>query len=164
MVTESINTIKIYPNSDNMAGEEQIKSIAETLENIAVGNYYYCPHCGSYGDWDNAHNPEYESEDDECDTPEYICPECGSDEISDMTMDDYFSDDGIYDIEYRVDRKDADYIRSVRVCVAFGGPNIYIDTGDCKVKCAWWFDYCETNISERVAREITEVFNEFWNC
>lgn len=138
-----------------MTGNDQIKGIAETLENIVVGNYYYCNHCGTFGDWDHVNHNEIDIE---------TCPECGSDDLHEMDMYDYFDDDGIYDIEYRVDSKYAETIRSVKVCVAYGGPNIYIDTMDHKVKCAWWFDYSEVEISECVCNAVNTYFEELWNA
>ena len=138
-----------------MMGNDQIKGIAETLENIVVGNYYYCNHCGTFGDWDHVNHNEIDIE---------TCPECGSDDLHEMDMFDYFDDGSIYDIEYRVDSKYAETIRSVKVCVAYGGPNIYIDTGDTTVQCVWWFDYSEVPISEQACEAINNVFNEYWNA
>lgn len=134
-----------------MNGESQIRNIKKDLENIEASLYWFCPNCGQYGNWDSIDS-------DEC-----ICPICHDSEIYDMSMSDYFNDDSIYDIEYRVDNKYADTIRSVRVCVAYGGPNIYIDTADHKIKCAWWFDYCEVDLTNDVCDAINEFFNEVWN-
>lgn len=136
-----------------MNGENQIKNIAETLEHIMCGDYYYCNSCGTFGHWDDVNH----TEDVE------ICPECGNDDIRDMDIGDYF-EGSIYGIEYRVDSKYADTIRSVKVCVAYGGPNIYIDTADHKVKCAWWYDYCDTDISETVCNAVNSYFEELWNA
>lgn len=138
-----------------MMGHDQIKGIAETLENIVAGNYYYCNHCGTFGSWDHVDHNEIDIE---------TCPECGSDDLHEMDIADYFDDSSIYDIEYRVDSKYADTIRSVRVCIAYGGPNIYIDTADHKVKCAWWFDYSEVEISECVCNAVNTYFEELWNA
>lgn len=131
-----------------MNGENQIKSIARDLENIAERNYYFCPECGTWGFWG--------------DDDKQICPECENSDIYDMTMCDYFTD--TYDVEYRVDSKQSDTIRSVKVCVAYGGPNIYIDTMYHKIKCAWWFDYSEVEISECVCNAVNTYFEELWNA
>ena len=120
-----------------MMGKDQIEGIAKDLEAIVTGQYYYCPKCGTFGDWHDATTENAE------DYENVECPECGNPDLSDMDITDYFDDGAIYGLEYRVDSKYAENINSVRVCVAYGGPNIYIDTGDMKVKCAWWFDYSE---------------------
>ena len=48
-------------------------------------------------------------------------------------MYEYLQD--VYDIEYRVDCHKR--YRSVRLTVACGGPNIYVDTQSCKVVLYW---------------------------
>lgn len=137
-----------------MGNTDHVKSIAETIEQIHDGELYYCPHCGDMIHWDKINHNEEEDTD--------YCPECGE-EVYQATMSDYFNDGSVYDIEYRVGSKHDD-IKSVSVMVAFGGPNIYIDTGDKKVKLYWWGDYAECDISTGCADEITDFFNDIWNC
>lgn len=84
------------------------------------------------------------------------------DDIEPLTLWDYFND--VYNIEYRVDSKHADSINSVEIMVACGGPNIYIDTGDRKVKLYWWTEYAEAEISREVCDAINDIFDELWNC
>lgn len=52
------------------------------------------------------------------------------------------------DIEFRVgsDRK----YKSGEILVAFGGPNIWIDTKREKVIGAWWSDHFETSFTDRI--------------
>jgi hypothetical protein len=59
---------------------------------------------------------------------------------------DYLTD--VLDIEYRVgsDRK----YKSAEVLVAFGGPNIWIDTKREKVVGAWWGDHFEASYTDRI--------------
>ena len=137
-----------------MGNAEYVKDIANTLEQIHNGEVAYCPYCGKMFKWDSV---KFNEEDN----TEY-CPDC-NEEVVNMFMSDYFNDDSIYNIEYRAPSKHDD-INSVSVMVACGGPNIYIDTGDKKVKLYWYMDYAECDISTGCADEITAYFNELWNC
>lgn len=74
---------------------------------------------------------------------------------------DYFSD--IFDIEYRV-AADKETLNSVKLCVAIGGPNIYIDTGDNLVKLYWYGEYAEAYIPYYISEQITKEFEELYNC
>lgn len=139
-------------------GEYHVKSIAQTIDDIHDGDMYYCPCCGG---WYNMEAVEIKDLEDEDGVP--CCPDCESDEALELVgFADYFND-GIYNIEYRAPSKHDD-ITSVSVMVACGGPNIYIDTADCKVKLYWWMDYAEAEFSRGAGDEITDYFNEIWNC
>lgn len=72
---------------------------------------------------------------------------------------DYLQD--ALDIEYRVDSK-GEY-RSAKILVAFGGPNIWIDTGAKKVIGAWWGDYAEAEYV-RDEMDIDGACEELWKC
>ena len=74
---------------------------------------------------------------------------------------DYFGD--VYDIEYRV-AADKKTLKSVKLCITVGGPNIYIDTGDNLVKLYWWGEYAEAYIPSDVSEQITEAFEELYYC
>lgn len=137
-----------------MGNMEHVKDIANTLEQIHNGLICRCYECGKMFKWDQVKH------DDESDIE--ICPDCGS-ECPQMSIYDYFNDDEIYNIEYRAPSKHDD-INSVSVMIACGGPNIYIDTADCKVKLYHWGNYAECDISTGCADEITAYFNELWNC
>lgn len=78
----------------------------------------------------------------------------------DMTFYDYFYDP--LDIEYRIgyDRQ----FRSVKLLVAFGGPNIWVDTGSGEVVGAWWTDSASAWIPREVCNEIDTVFEELFYC
>ena len=135
-----------------MSNREHVKSIAHDINTISDGNMFVCPCCGRYTPYGYATVKE-------CDDEVY-CPEC--DEPMEMvTWYDYFND--ILNIEYRAPSKHDD-INSVSVCIAWGGPSIYIDTADNKVKLYWWGDYAECEFNRGAADEITDYFNELWNC
>lgn len=107
---------------------EHCKSIAEKLDAIANGSFVKCPHCAElikdiddYTDDDgNIKCPECDETFEENDTEQY-------------TFYDYFED--CLDITYTVD-SNREY-QGVCVCVAWGGPNIYIDTNTKQVEAYW---------------------------
>lgn len=128
----------------------RVKGITETLEAIAQGRLYECPKCGEYVEDNNL-----------------FCPCCGEqvDLINDesgwqqVSMWDYFSD--ALDIEYIIGG-DRQY-RGVRVTVAFGGPNIYIDTLKGCVDLYWWDKSASYNLTRAVCDEIDEMFEKLYN-
>lgn len=75
-----------------------------------------------------------------------------------QSLYDYFDD--VYDIEYRIDGR-GEY-RSVRLMIAGGGPNIYVDTNDAYVKLYWGSTYAEAPISYTASDLIDEIFEEHW--
>jgi len=72
---------------------------------------------------------------------------------------DYLSD--ALDIEYVRDSQ-GNY-RGAIVLVAFGGPNIWIDTRWKEVRGAWWGDHC-TVPYHRDELGLDEALQEFMNC
>lgn len=140
---------------------EHCKNIADGLEMYADGNAYKCPHCGEVHKMTAYEETEHENENGEtC----YTCPNC-SEEIEEndleaVSMWDYFND--IFDIEYRIG-SDRQY-RSVKVMVACGGPNIYIDTARKAVLLYWWTDYAEYPLTSSTCEAIDNYFEELFNC
>lgn len=134
-----------------------VKRIADELEAINEGRAYICKHCGEmyatesdkYGPCPDCKTEEPEAEEEE-------------EENEQATMYDYL--DEVYNIEYRVDGPNAEDINSVSIMVACGGPNVYIDTGDRKVKLYWWTERAEYDLSSSVCDEINEMYTETWNC
>lgn len=72
---------------------------------------------------------------------------------------DYLQD--ALDIEYIVNGK-KEYL-GARVLVAFGGPNIWINTRTKQVEAYWWGDSCTMSYSGD-AMGIDEALEELWNC
>ena len=135
---------------------EHCKSIALELDRIAEGSAYKCPHCGEIIFWS----------DDQYDDDEatYTCPECGETfdecDLEPFGIFDYFSD--CYDIEYRIG-SDKQF-RSVRLLVAYGGPNIYIDTASGNVELYWWTDRASYALASDTIDAINAEFEELYAC
>lgn len=144
--------------------------IAKELEAIADGKMFRCPYCGNlYSLEDLEKDNPYKFDDDETDDDEtddddnpHKCPHCDKeiDDPEQVTMYDYFSD--CLDIEYRISGS-GEY-RSVELCVACGGPNIYVDTGSRTVKLYWWSDRADAPIFGDACEQIDAEFEELYNC
>ena len=82
----------------------------------------------------------------------------GDIEVADIG--DYFDD--FYDIDYVIggDKK----YKACRVLVAFGGPNIYIDTWLQHVLLSWWSKHAEAYIPDDLCEQIDEFFETIYNC
>ena len=128
------------------------KHIAKEIEAYADGNVYHCPECG-----EEIRMPDSVGD-------KFKCPHCG--EVNDtsdyeqLSVWDFLND--VFDIEYRCSSK-KEY-RSVRIMVACGGPNIYIDTADALVKLYWWSERAEYPLSYEARDAIDEWAEEYWNC
>lgn len=70
--------------------------------------------------------------------------------------------DDVYDVEYTIG-SNKEY-RGVRLMVACGGPNIYIDTRAGEVQLYWWTDKATAWIPREVCDAIDEVWEELYNC
>ena len=76
------------------------------------------------------------------------------------TIGDYFDD--FYDVDYIVG-SDKKY-KACRVLVAFGGPNIYIDTWEKEVQLFWWSDTTIADIPDELCAAIDEFFEMVYEC
>ena len=126
--------------------------IALEMECYAAGEFCRCSECG-----ETVYFPDGVGD-------KYKCPHCGNvadiDEYEQLGLWDYLQD--VYDIEYSIggDRE----LRGVRVMVACGGPNIYIDSARRKVELHWWTEYAEYTILREVADAMNEWAEEMWGC
>ena len=140
------------------------ENIAKDLEAYANCEVYRCPECGEV--FSLYEDGNYESADTAADGIEKAtCPGCGyvSEDTNDfepLSLYDYFDD--CLDIEYRVGSDKQ--LRSVRIMVAWGGPNIYIDTASRAVELYWWGDNASYPIDSDVCDEIDQYFEEIYNC
>jgi hypothetical protein len=114
---------------------------------------YRCPECGELLEINRL-----------CVGDKYRCPECETtndiDDFEQLSLWDYFND--VLDIEYRVGSDKQ--LRSVQIMVAWGGPNIYIDTATKQVELYWWGDRASYPIDSDVCNEIDYIFEEYLNC
>lgn len=76
-----------------------------------------------------------------------------------MSGYDYISD--VLDINYILN-SDKTY-KGARILVAFGGPNIWIDTNLMQVEGYWWGDTCILSYSND-AMGLDESLNELFEC
>ena len=136
---------------------EHCKHIATELEKVVAGDIYRCPGCGQLIEWRNS---QYNEE-----TAEYTCQECGDtydeSDLEAATLWDYF-EGSTYDVEFRIG-SDKQF-RSVRVMVACGGPNIYIDTAAGAVQLYWWTDKAEYLLNSETVEAVNEWAEEWYNC
>lgn len=128
--------------------------IANELDAFASSDMIRCPECGEI-----ISLPYEEGEGVELD--------CGCkvniddlDDLDEVTMYDYF-EDHMYDIEYTIGG-DFDY-RGVRVMIACGGPNIYINTNNKRVELYWWGDTAYAALSDRAVDAIDAYFEDGYN-
>jgi len=75
-----------------------------------------------------------------------------------MTAFDYLQD--ALDIEYIVNGK-GEYL-GARVLVAFGGPNIWVNTRTNTVEGHWWADSCIAKFTDNIG--LDDALEELWNC
>jgi predicted RNA-binding Zn-ribbon protein involved in translation (DUF1610 family) len=150
-------TIQGAPQEPKRSREDENRAhcrhIAEEIDAHARGELKRCPECGEIHrrDWDDIADV-------------FRCPECGAitsiDDWDTCSLWEFFDD--AYDIEFRVgsDRR----YRSVRVMVACGGPNIYIDTASKNVELYWWGERAWYPISYDAVEIIDEWAEEIWGC
>lgn len=81
-----------------------------------------------------------------------------NDDGEEITAFDYL--EGALDIEYIVNGK-GEYL-GARVLVAFGGPNIWVDTRRGIVEGAWWGEHATASFEDGIG--LDEALEELWNC
>ena len=141
---------------------EQCKYIAEKLEQVASGDFFM-----------------YDGELFPIDTEDFSeVKGCRYDEENDMYImadgeelfagDVYPVDilewlgDGIYDVEYTIG-SDKEY-RSVRLMIACGGPNIYLNTRTKDVELYWWSESARYPMSIDTVNYIDSIYEELFAC
>ena len=71
---------------------------------------------------------------------------------------DYIAD--VLDIEYIVNGK-GEYL-GARVLVAFGGPNIWVNTRTNTVEGVWWESRATASFTDNLG--LNDALEELWNC
>ena len=82
----------------------------------------------------------------------YMCPECGEWNSLEEIITEYII--GANDHEYR----------GCKICVAWGGPSIYIDTCRGEVALYWWGDNARYDLSTDAVNALDECMREFYEC
>ena len=93
----------------------------------------------------------------------YIMPdgkEIADNDLEIATIGDYFND--FYDIDYIVDSNKK--YKACRVLVAFGGPNICIDTWMQRVLLSWCGEYAKAYIPDDLCEQIDDFFKVIYEC
>jgi len=75
-----------------------------------------------------------------------------------QTAMDYLQD--VLDIQYIVSGK-GEYL-GARILVAFGGPNIWVDTQRNVVEGYWWGDYARASFNDYM--DLDDALSELWVC
>lgn len=131
---------------------EMCKEIAHNLEAYANGDIFCCPECGEQVQI-NQHVEEL-----------FRCSNCGAvndiEDFEQCSLWDYFQD--YLDIDWILN-SDREY-KACRILVAFGGPNIYIDTLFGYVELYWWNETARYKIHSDVLSEIDAWAEELWSC
>jgi len=84
--------------------------------------------------------------------------DAGLAEYGEFSAFDYLQ--GVLDIEYIVNSK-GEYL-GARVLVAFGGPNIWVNTRTGTVEGAWWADHALASFIDNIG--LDDALSELWAC
>ena len=141
---------------------EHCKAIAENLEQVASGDYFM--YDGELfpidtEDFSEVKGCRYDEENDM-----YIMPDgeklCEGD-VYPVDILEWLGD-GVYDVEYTIG-SDKEY-RSVRLMVACGGPNIYLNTRTKDVELYWWSESARYPMSINAVNMIDSIYEELFDC
>lgn len=147
----------------NEYNREHCKRIALDLEAYANGEIYKCPECGETFELYDANGENYWFDENENEIGK--CPHCGhtSENTCDfepLTLWDYLSD--ALDFRYLINSQKE--VIAVKILVAFGGPNIWIDTESRAVELYWWTDRASYPLSSDVCNALEEWAEEYLSC
>lgn len=136
---------------------EHVKAIANELEELVNNEYvsfngdFYKVEEDENGDrYANVDGVIYKEGDEENDL----------NDLDYFGIWDYFED--CYDIEYTCDAQ-KEY-KAVRIMIACGGPNIYVNTRSGDVELYWWTETARYPLAKEVIEEIDGFFEEQFNC
>lgn len=129
---------------------DHCKAIADTLEAIADGRLYKCPECGEYVEDNNLFCT--------CGCQVDLIGTEESDPWEHVSFYDYF--ENALDIDYIVNS--CKEYKACRIMVAYGGPNIYINTWERKVELYWWTESGSFYLSTEVCDAIDEWVESYF--
>lgn len=131
------------------------KDIADTLHFIAIGT-----------EWVNRNGElvgmsELTDEDFNILKEQNEDPNHDPDEgVRKATMWDYFGEGSVYNTEYLLNEDKE--LKHIRLMVACGGPNIWVDTIEGKVCLYWWSDYAEYPLSDEAIKAVDKFGQELY--
>lgn len=161
VITYRNQRISVYERPREYEGHEDYDNtahcveIAHELDTIASGGMIRCPECGEI-----VSIPYIEGANVELDCGCHIDID-DLDDLDEVTIWDYLLD-SVLDVKYTVDN-DLGYV-SARAMIAFGGPNIYIDTATSRVELFWGSSEAHAYIDYRTCDAIDVYFNSEYNC
>ena len=146
----------------NNENYECCKAIADNLEKVASGDYFMYDG-GLYPidtkDFSEVKGYRYDEENDM-----YIMAdgeELFAGDVYPVGILEWLGD-GVYDVEYTIG-SDKEY-RSVKLMVACGGPNIYLNTRTKDVELYWWSESARYPMSSDVVNMIDSIYEEMFAC
>ena len=141
---------------------EHVKEIADNLEKVASGDYFMYDgdlYPIDTDDFSEVKGCRYDEENDM-----YIMADgeelCESD-VYPASWFDWLGDNE-YDIEYTIGGN-KEY-RGVRIMIACGGPNIYINTNSGDVELYWWNESARYPMASDVVNMIDSTYEEMFAC
>ena len=133
-----------------MENREHCKAIADRLEAITEGRLYKCPECGEYVEDNNL-----------------FC-KCGC-QVDLIGGEDHDGWEAVSFYDYFENALDIDYIvnsskeyKACRIMVAFGGPNIYVNTWERKVELYWWTESASFYLNSETCNAIDSWAEEYY--
>lgn len=143
-----------YEGREDYDNTAECIRIANELDAFASGDMIRYPECGEI-----VSLPYEEGENIELDCRCKIDID-DLDDLDEVNIYDYFEDRPL-DIEYTIN-SDLEYV-GARIMIAFGGPNIYINTNNKRVELYWGFSRAEAALSDRAVEAIDAYFEEEYN-
>ncbi len=131
---------------------EHCKHVANELDFFVNENYHVCPYCG-----ETVYFPDTVGN-------KFKCTHCGTvddvERYDALGLWDYMQD--ILDIDFIINSQ-KEYI-ACRICVAYGGPSIYIDTDEKAICLCWWTESAKYYLSSATVDAVNDWAENYYNC
>lgn len=124
--------------------QKWVDEIAEEIVSISKSNLWYCDCC------------DCEKTEDELREDSYECAVCGYDCVE-RTIGEYLENRAL-DVDLIISIHEPRNLKAVKVCITLGGPNIYIETEDQKVKLYSGGDCYEAELPAAVCAKIVSYY------
>lgn len=129
---------------------EQCQSVRDGLETCASGGLVRCGECGEWTE------------------PGETCGECGAELYGDEETSDiytYFEGEDIYNEDFTASLSGRGIVyRGASLMVAFGGPNVCIDTNTGNVEGYWWGNRASVPIRREAVEAVDDWVLERLQC